>query len=521
MTAMLPRKALNSAVRRVIWEPTKNKSGGLSSQEMFLIVGQPDTLVHEVLFHGTRGNGKSACLLMGFAQHVGKGWGAYWRGVILRRQYSALRDLINESEKVFPRLFPGATYNKSERTWTFPEGEQLIFQYIEKASQYEAKFHGQQFTYIGFDELTTWATDEIYEKLLSTLRTAYQPTSRQPLMPPKQVRAMTNPWGIGKRWVKERFIDGKRNGEIERTVKTLIDEDDNTQEIEWKRCAIFGTIFENKYVDLEYKAWLKNIADPMLREAWLYGNWEVVDDTAMFAKVWDRDVHILQPFEIPAAWKVDRAFDYGQSTPFCCLWTAEANGEAITVGGKVFCPPKGSLIICGEDYGTPLTPDGKQQKRDLGLFLSAGKIGARLKAREVKLQTTVLKNHSRIAAGPADNQIFNGSQVDNGTAPTVAKELAKEGITFTQSDKRAGSRITSAQIMFERLQATVDRNPEKPHVYVFSGCKFLTRTIPDLYRDEDEPDSVAKGADDHSWDALAYRLTWKRPHTSVTTGVMG
>ncbi len=512
-------RPIAQAVRKIVWQPTKSRTGGLSSQEIFLMVGQPQSLVHEVLFHGSRGNGKSACLLMGFAQHVGKGWGPYWRGVILRRQCSALKDLINESHKIFPKIFPGATYNISDREWHFPTGEVLIFQFIEKADQYEAKFHGMQFTYIGFDELTTWRTDEIYEKLLSTLRTAYQPTRQQPLMPPKQVRAMTNPWGVGKRWVKERFLDGKKSGQIEVIKKKLIDDDGNKVEIEWKRCAIFGTIFENNYVDLEYKAWLMSISDPVLRESWLLGNWETVDDSAMFAKVWDKDILLLDPFTIPKGWKVDRSFDFGQSTPFCCLWTAEANGESVVVNGREFCPPKGSLIVVGEDYGTPLNADGSQQKRDLGLFLSAGKIGHRLKEREVKLQQSILQNHPKVTPGPADNQIFNGGKVDNGSAPTVAKDIAAAGITFTNSDKKAGSRITSAQIMYERLQATVDNNPEKPHIYFFTNCRFLNRTIPDLYRDEDEPDSVAKGADDHAWDALAYRLTWKRPVTSVKQGV--
>jgi len=177
------------------------------------------------------------------------------------------------------------------------------------------------------------------------------------------------------------------------------------------------------------------------------------------------------------------------------------------------------LIVVGEDYGTPLNADGSQQKRDLGLFLSAGKIGQRLKEREVKLQQSILQNHPKVTPGPADNQIFNGGRVDNGSAPTVAKDIAAAGITFTNSDKKAGSRITSAQIMYERLQATVDNNLEKPHIYFFTNCRFLNRTIPDLYRDEDEPDSVAKGADDHAWDALAYRLTWKRPVTSVKQGI--
>lgn len=512
-------KHIAKAVRNVVWQPTKNAKGGFSSQEVFLAVGQPQSLVQEVLFHGSRGNGKSACLLMGFAQHVGKGWGSYWRGVILRRQCSALNDLIEESHKIFPRIFPGASYNISKREWRFPTGEVLIFQFIEKIQQYEAKFHGQQYTYIGFDELTTWATDEIYERLLSTLRTAYQPTQQQPLMPPKQVRAMTNPWGIGKRWVKERFIDGKRSGQIEVIKKKLLTDDGKTVETAWKRVAIFGTIFENNYVDLEYKAWLMGIADPVLRESWLLGNWEVVDDSAMFAKVWSRDVLLIEPFTIPAAWKVERSFDFGQSTPFCCLWTAEANGESVTVNGKTFCPPRGSIIVVGEDYGTPLNPDGSQQKRDLGLFLSAGKIGQRLKDREVRLQQSILKNHKVVRPGPADNQIFNGSRVDNGNAPTVAKELASAGITFVQSDKSAGSRVTSAQLMYERLQATIDDSPDKPHIYFFTNCKFLNKSIPDLYRDEDQPDSVKKGADDHAWDALAYRLTWKRPVTSIQQGI--
>jgi hypothetical protein len=44
-----------------------------------------------------------------------------------------------------------------------------------------------------------------------------------------------------------------------------------------------------------------------------------------------------------------------------------------------------------------------------------------------------------LVAGPADNQIFNGSKVDQGNAPTVAKELKSEGMDFTNSDKSPGS----------------------------------------------------------------------------------
>lgn len=129
-------------------------------------------------------------------------------------------------------------------------------------------------------------------------------------------------------------------------------------------------------------------------------------------------------------------------------------------------------------------------------------------------------NHQRVIAGPADNQIFNGSKVDQGNAPTVAKELKSEGMDFTNSDKSPGSRVTSAQLMFGRLQATKVQDPSNPHIYFFPAAKFLVKTLPFLQRDDDQLDAVAKGPDDHAWDALAYRLTWKRPHTAVKHGIM-
>ena len=38
--------------------------------------------VYECLYEGTRGPGKTVSLLMSWLQHVGRGWGAEWRGVL-------------------------------------------------------------------------------------------------------------------------------------------------------------------------------------------------------------------------------------------------------------------------------------------------------------------------------------------------------------------------------------------------------------------------------------------------------
>ena len=36
----------------------------------------------------------------------------------------------------------------------------------------------------------------------------------------------------------------------------------------------------------------------------------------------DRDAHVVEPFEIPKGWQRFRAADWGYSSPACCLWFA-------------------------------------------------------------------------------------------------------------------------------------------------------------------------------------------------------
>lgn len=497
-------KHIAKAVRNVVWQPTPG------SQALFLMVSQVNSLIKEVLFHGGRGIGKSEVLIMAYLQNVGKGWGSDWIGIIFKKQFKPLRNLIKTSRKIIPRIFPDAVFNKSECSWSFATGEMLYFGQIKSREDYDDKFHGHEYAFIGWDELATWKDSFLYEAMMSTLRTSYVPTALQPDMPPLQVRSTTNPFGCGKHWVYERFIEGKRPGEI-----TYAKDGGRL------RCALFGSIFENTYIHKSYiTGFLNEISDPAVKAAWFLGDWSAIDTSAMFGPVWSAENLILDPFVIPATWKVERSFDFGQSTPFCCLWTAESNGEPITINGKQFCPPAGSIIVVGEDYGTEIDEKtGKQTKSDAGLYLSARQIGERLKLREDRILETVLKNHPKVQAGPADNQIYNGSKVDRGNAPTIAKELAAVGMTFTRSDKSPGSRVNSSQIMYDRLHATKTGTPDKPHIYFFTSCKFSLKTIPNLHRDEDQPDAVAKGPDDHAWDALAYRLTWKRPVTSIQQGI--
>lgn len=117
---------------RAVWMPQEG------SQESFLAVYH---VAFEVLYAGTRGGGKTDSLLMDFYQHVGQGYGAEWRGVLFRRSYPELVDVINKSKKWFRQLCPKAKYNKVDHTWTFPDGEQLLLRHMSTPDDYWS-YHG-------------------------------------------------------------------------------------------------------------------------------------------------------------------------------------------------------------------------------------------------------------------------------------------------------------------------------------------------------------------------------------------
>ena len=481
---------------------------------MFLLCGRVESLVQELIFTGGRGNGKSDVLIMSFLMHVGQGWGAYWRGIILRQEYKHLADLVKTSHQLIPKIFPDATWSESKYQWTFATGEVLIFGHLKKERDYDDKFHGHAYQFVGWDELCSWSSSACYEAMMSCLRTAYIPgvSGTNPNMPPLMVRSATNPYGIGRHWVYQRFIEGKSYGEI------TYNEDGSAQ-----RAALFGTIAENHHMDDRYiENYLKKITDPGKLASWLLGDWHSIDSDAMFGRLWSQNL-LLEPFQIPANWYVDRCFDYAYSSPFATLWVAEANGEEVLMpNGDTFCPPAGSLIVFAEDYGTEEDAHGNQVKQNAPLNLTDKQIARRILEKEKGLLDPnfgLLALHKKVNPGCADNQIFNGDKRDQNQAPSVAKQMADEGLKWERSDKSPGSRVQSAQLMLSRLYATKVQNDD-PQIYFFKTCKYSIKTIPFLLRDDKQLDSVKKSADDHLWDALAYRLTYKRkPKTKVQYNV--
>jgi hypothetical protein len=452
---------------------------------------------------------------MRFRRRVGLGYGEYWRGVIFDLEFDNLSGLVAESKKWFPKFFDGARFMESAAAykWVWPTGEELLFRHVKKIGDYDG-FHGHEYPFIGWNELTKFPTSELYDKFMSTNRSSFEPErdtpkdakgnyltpDGKPLPPiPLEVFSTTNPNGPGHQWVKRRFINKAPRGVVLKTQVEVFNP--QTQENDFvikTQVTIFGSYRENIYLRPEYIAELESITDENLRRAWLYGDWDIVTGGAL-DDVWNKKTHVIPRFVIPPTWLLDRAFDWGSSHPFSVGWFAEANGEEATIyykdgTSRAFCPPAGSLIQFAEWYGT------KEIGTNKGLKLSAADVAQGIIDREVYMLETgwIL---SQPWPGPADNQIRDVREAD---VDTIEKKMSKKGVRWVESDKSPGSRRNGLQLLRDRLEAGTKH--EGPAIYFMDNCIASIDTIPTLPRDPKKPDDVDTSAEDHPYDMVRYRV---------------
>lgn len=480
---------------------------------------------NEILFEGTRASMKTATQLMKFRAYVGMGYGAFWKGVIFDIKYKNLDDIISQSKKLFSRFNDGAEFleSPSKLLWKWPTGEQLLFRYEEKAAGYW-NYHGQEYPFIGHNELTKRPDDEFYELMFSCMRTSFRPEDyplpNGDLLPtiPLMCLSTTNPFGVGHSWVKKRFIDPVPRGTVNRIITKVpnpITEED--EDVLITRVAIHGSWKENKFIDPIYLAFLMNIRDPNKKKAWVDGSWDVTSG-GRFDHLWNPAVHVVKSFDIPKGWWVDRSHDWGESKPFSNLWFAETDGSSVEIDGKQWTPAKGSVICIGEYYGCEV------DQINTGLKMSASNVAKAVKwidgrfegkdipePFDIKGQINMVPGliNTEVYPGPADGAIFNPDDEQI----SLASKMESQGVYWEQADKRPGSRVSGAALLCELLEAALEAKEsqsgigERPALYFMEHCRGIISRFPVLPRDTKKPDDVDTNAEDHDYDALRYRVT--------------
>jgi hypothetical protein len=414
----------------------------------------------EVFYGGARGGGKTYSLLIAPLRFVDKPTS---RALLIRRSMPELRDVIFQTQQLYPKAVPGAKFKTQENTWHFPGGARIEFGYCENLTDV-LRYQGQSYSWIGVDELPQYDSPDVWHFLRSSLRSA------DPSIP-LHFRATGNPGNRGSRWVKELFIDpAEPNTRF--TEKVEYELDGRTLSTEITRKFIPASVWDNPYLtqDSSYIAMLASLPE-VKRKQFLYGDWDVVEDGAF--SEFNRSTHVVEPFEVPNGWTRIRAADFGFSSPSAILWGAVDYDD--------------NLWIYRELYVSKVTAD------------QLGRMIREVESGDGKIYDAVLDSSCWARRG------------DRG--PSIAEMLNAEGCRFRPSDRSPGSRIGGKIEVHKRLM--VDEDTEEPRLRIFENCPNLIRQLSSLPLDKNNPEDVDTKAEDHAYDALRYMVS-SRP-TNIRT----
>lgn len=428
--------------------------------------------VPELLFGGARGGGKTAYLLGDFAQDIPTPAGPYWHGVIFRRTYPQLEEVIKQAMEMYPPWFgrDNVKWTEKDKTWRWKNGASLKLRFLEHSGDW-MEYHGHQYTWLGYDELTTWPDPENYLRIKATLRSAH------PEVKTKRIRASANPGGPGHEWVKEYFGIGR----YPKGMVVLTPEDGSAS----SRMFIPSKVTDNKILleaDPDYVNRLKGLGSPELVRAWLDGDWSVVQG-AYFPE-FDPTRHIVQPFDVPPDWPRLRAMDWGSAAPFCVHWAALAMDNYPLPDGRVI--PKGALVVYREWYGA--------KGANVGLKLDAEVVAEGIVERTPEWETI------------SDMVIDPSAFAQNGGPSIAERMMMKVGGGALSMRRGDNKRIPGWDALRQRLKG----DGERPMIYWFSTCQHAIRTIPGLQHDETKMEDMDTEGEDHAADCDRY-LCMMRP----------
>lgn len=399
----------------------------------------------EKLYGGAAGGGKTAAIVA-----EGVTLALEYPGIpinIFRRTIPELKStIVPEIQKQCGEYIRAGhmTWHGQDRRFELQNGSEIILNYLDNDNDIY-RYQGSEMPVILVDELTQFPQAWI-EYILTRNRTS-NPTW------PVYFMAGTNPGGIGHGWVKNRFIDPVPPETI--------------NEIKLDTGDILTRVFIPAKVDdhpiekfrIDYKRKLSSITDPNLKRALRDGDWDVF--AGQVFSEFSRNIHVIDPFDIPKHWQRWRSMDYG-------------NRNAI---GWFAQDPQTERIFMYREYR-------------LSEFVTIEE-----KAKYIKQ----FESNEKISYGLADPSIWNG-QGDHNTGKSIAEIFSMYGVEWTpaNNDRKAG--LATVHDYFGIAKDGL------PKFQFFSTCVSAIRTIPSLPYDRVRVDDVDTKADDHDYDMLRYGL---------------
>ena len=406
----------------------------------------------------TKNSGKSDCLLIDpLPQCTNKNF----RGLLLRNTMKELRELIKRAKALYPQVYgKNVQWKSQESMFIFPSGAAIEFGYCDKEEDIE-NYKGQEYTWIGVDELSKFPWPDFVDQLKGSLRST-DPTLKC------YFRATTNADGRGKFWIKKRWIDKSSH-----EVTQLSTFDTPLGEIRTTAKWFHSVPYDNKVLmktNPQYLANLLNIDNEVLRKQWIENDWEVSSDVAF--SEFDSKIHVVEPFKIPSGWYKIAGCDWGYSSQAAVLWAAFS--------------PEGKVYIYRE-YVTRLeTADIFQE--------NVNKLDAHESVQKEVLDGSAWARRGEVGESPGDTMLRLGGR-------------------WVPADRSDGSRKASKQLLHQLLNK--DLLTEQPGIFIFNTCKEIISQLKTLQLDPNDYEDIDRSKKatipDHAYDALRYILLSRPP----------
>lgn len=299
-------------------------------------------------------------------------------------------------------------------------------------------------------------TEEDFDRLDDTIR------GELPEGYYKQITLTLNPWSSSS-WIKARFFDAPDDDTYATTTTYRCNE--WLDEADLRRFEAMAQSNPTRYRVAGLGEW--GIDGAVVFEEWRDEPEHYLDQ---------RWTHVIEPFEVPADWRIYRGFDFGYAKPFSVGWYAVDHD--------------GRLYRILELYGCTKTPNE-------GVKWTPAQIFGEIKRIESEHRWLVGKH----IYGIADPSIWDASRGES-----VAETGEKLGVYFDAGDNK---RIAGWMQLHNRL-AFDERGI--PMLYIFRTCKGFIRTVPQLKYDDVKPEDIDTDLEDHIADECRY-VCMARPIT--------
>jgi len=408
----------------------------------------------ELFFGGAKGGGKTDFLLGDFLQDAPE-WGEAWRGILFRRTYKELEEIIDRSAQIFGKI-KGAYYKGGDqKTWYIPAARNSRFPGYATLRLRNLSgmldvggYQGHQYPWIAFDELTEYPTPESYEFMIGLCRSAFGA--------PCRIRATGNPGRPGHIWVKHRFID------VAPPYKLYIDPQTGLSRM------FIPSRLEDNFVliqkDPDYEKRLMGFQSHLVK-ALRWGDWDVI--VGQVLEEFSRERHVIPRPNLDLSWYRFAAMDWGYAKPFSIGW------YAVNEDGRV--------IRYKEWYGCTGRPNE-------GLRMDAQAVAQ--KAWEMSVNETVRV----MVADPA-------CWAKSGEGRSVAETFEDVGFEMVPGNN---DRINGLQALHDALHAV---GPDGKGMFLISErCSDWLRTVPYISADRYNPEDIDTESEDHAYDETRYAL---------------